>query len=102
MEERICSKCRGAVGTGDAACRHCGVVFRPVIKRKGTLLNDLFRAFLVAWSLSLPALCVWQLMAAPKGWGVFASWFTNQFYFEPWLMVLITLAVLTWVTEERR
>ncbi len=102
LEERVCSNCRGAVNADDTACRHCGMVFRAVVRPKGSLLNALFRAFLVAWSLSLPALCVWRAITAREGWGTLFAWFTSQLYFEPWLMVLITLAVLTWATEERR
>jgi hypothetical protein len=90
------------VTAGDEICRHCGAVFRDIIRPPGTLLNAIFRALLVAWSLSLPALCLWQGLTAPEGWGDLFAWFTNRLYFEPWLMVVITLAVLTWVTEERR
>jgi len=102
VEGRICSNCGGAVSAGDSACRHCGTIFMAIIRPKGTLPNALFRAFLVAWSLSLPALCLWRAITAPEGWGAVFAWLTSQFYFDPWLMVLITLAVLTWATEERR
>lgn len=102
VEVRFCSHCGGKVAASDLVCGHCGTSFAAVIRPKGTLLNALFRAFLVAWSLSLPALCVWRGITAPEGWGTLFAWFTSQLLFEPWLMVLITLAVLTWVTEERR
>jgi hypothetical protein len=102
VEARICSNCGGQVIAGDSACRHCGTVFMATIRPKGSLLNALFRAFLMAWSLTLPILCLWRTITAPNGWGTLFAWFTNQLYFEPWLTVLIMLAVLTWVTEERR
>ena len=102
MEARICSNCGGQVSAGDSACRHCGTIFMAIIRPKGNLPNALFRAFLVAWSLTLPSLCLWRTITAPNGWGTLFAWFTNQLYFEPWLTVLIMLAVLTWVTEERR
>jgi hypothetical protein len=102
VEARICSNCGGQVSAEDSACRHCGTLFQTVIGPKGSLPNAMFRAFLVAWSLTLPALCVWLTLTTPNGWGGFLAWLTNQSYFVPWLTVLITLAVLTWATEERR
>jgi hypothetical protein len=102
VDGRICSSCSGQVSTGDSACRHCGTVFTAVIRSTGSLPNAVFRASLAVWSLTLPALCLWQTFTAPNGWGTLFAWFTNQAYFEPWLTVLIMLAVLTWVTEDRR
>jgi len=102
VEARICSNCGGKVGAEDLACRHCGTTFQTVTGPKGSLSNAMFRAFLVAWSLTLPALCMWLTLTAPRGWGGFLAWLTNQFYFVPWITALIMLAVLTWVTEERR
>jgi ribosomal protein L40E len=102
VEGLICSSCGGAVSASDSACRHCGTLFQTVIRPKGSLPNAMFRAFLVAWSLSLPVLCLWLTLTAPNHWGAVLAWLTNQFYFVPWITVLITLAVLTWATEERR
>lgn len=39
---------------------------------------------------------------APNGWGDFVAYWTTQFYFVPWLVGVISLAVITWLTQERR
>jgi hypothetical protein len=102
VEERICSSCRRTVTAGDAACRHCGARFDAVIRPSGSLLHDFFRLLLGFWALSLPVLCLWVGLTSPQGWGDLAAYLTSYVYFVPWIVGIISLSILTWLTEERR
>jgi hypothetical protein len=102
VEDRICSTCRGRVFPSDVACRHCGTSFRVASRPSGNFVNDFFRAALACCALSLPMLCLLRGFFAPDGWGDFVAYWTSQLYFVPWLVGVISLSVMTWLTQERR
>jgi fumarate reductase subunit D len=90
------------VAVTDVACRHCGTRFDAVSRRSGSCLNDFFRLLLGVWALALPVLCLMVGLASPKGWGDLASYLTVFIYFIPWTVGIISLLILTWLTQERR
>jgi hypothetical protein len=102
VDDRICSDCGGAVSWTDVACRHCGSHFQVVTKPGGSFLNVFFRLLLGAWALALSVFCIWVGLTAPKGLGDLAAYLTNRAYFVPWFTGIVSLAVLAWLTEERR
>ena len=86
----------------DVACRHCGADFRHVVHARGSFLHDFFRLLLGLWALALPVLCLLVAFTAPHGWGDLAAYLTSYLYFIPWIVGIISLLILTWLTEERR
>ena len=101
VEDRICSSCGGTVAVSDVACRHCGVRFDAAIRPRGSFLHDFFRLLLGVWALALPALCIWAGLSSPNGWGDLAAYLTSFIYFVPWIVGIISLLILTWLTQER-
>jgi fumarate reductase subunit D len=73
-----------------------------VIRPRGSFLHDFFRLLLGLWALSLPVLCLLVGLTAPNGWGDFLAVLTSLYYFIPWIVGVISLVILTWLTEERR
>jgi hypothetical protein len=102
VADRVCSNCGGLVAASDKACRHCGASFDAVIRPSGSFLHEFLRLALGIWALTLPVLCLWAALTAPKGLSDFAAYFTSQVYFIPWIVIIIPLVILTWLTEERR
>ena len=102
VEDRGCSNCHGAVAATDVACRHCGTGFNAVTRPSGSCLNDFFRLLLGVWALALPVLCLVAGLTSPNSWGDFAAYSTSFIYFIPWIVGVISLFVLTWLTQERR
>lgn len=102
MEDRLCSRCGGAVNSADVSCRHCGLNFLAVVRPPGTYLNALFRLLLGVWAMALPAFCIWVGLTAPRGWGDIGAYLTSQIYFVPWIEGIVSLGVLVLLTEEHR
>jgi hypothetical protein len=101
LDDRVCDSCGQPVSSSDAACRHCGQLFRGSIHRPGSFLNDFFRLCLGVCALSLPVFCMWVGLTAPKGWGDIGAYVTNQSFFVPWLTGMISAGSLVWLTEPR-
>ena len=101
MDERICANCGGIVGAADVACCHCGTLFRAVILPSGSGLHDFFRLLLGAWALALPVFCLYVGLTAFHGLGDFAAYLASIVYFIPWIVGIISLVILTWLTGER-
>ena len=102
MDDRICTSCGGIVNVSDVACRHCGTLFQAAILPGGSGLHDFFRLLLGAWALALPAYCLYLGVTAPHGWGDLAAYLASIVYFIPWIVGIISLLILTWLTGERR
>ena len=102
VEDRICDKCHGRVMATDVACRHCGARFDAVVQPSGSCLHDFFSLFLGVWALSLPVLSVWVGLTWPNGWGDLAAYGVVLILFLPWIVGIISLLILTWLTQERR
>jgi len=102
LDERICANCHGRVSPIDLTCRHCGASFRSRLERRGSFSGDLLRAALGLWTVSLPLYCVWLTLRYDHGWGEFFAYLASEMLFVPWLMGVITLGVLVWLTQERR
>ena len=83
------------------ACRHCGTSFRPATEHRGSFLNDFFRLALGLWALTLPVYCTWLAATTPDGWGGVGAYLMSQLLFVPWLIGIISLGILTWLTQER-
>ena len=101
VEDRVCSNCHGAVAATDVACRHCGTRFDAFSRPSGSCLNEFFRLLLGLWALALPVLCLAEGLTSPKGWGDLAAYLTSLVYFIPWIVGIISLLILTWLTQER-
>jgi hypothetical protein len=101
-EDRLCNSCHGGVAASDVACRHCGVQFNEAIRPDGSFLRDFFRLLLGVWALALPALCLWEGLTASGGFGDLAAYLTSFIYFVPWIVGIISLLILTWLTQERK
>jgi uncharacterized membrane protein len=86
----------------DVACRHCGARFDAVVQPSGSCLHDFFSLFLGVWALSLPVLSVWVGLTWPNGWGDLAAYGVVLILFLPWIVGIISLLILTWLTQERR
>jgi Na+/proline symporter len=102
VEDRVCSNCHGAVAVIDVVCRHCGTRFAAITRPSGSFLNDFFRLLLGVWALALPVLCLVAGLTSPKGWGDLAAYATTIIYFIPWMVGIISLLILAWLTQERR
>ena len=89
------------MAASDVACRHCGVQFNAAIRPDGSFLHDFFRLLLGVWALALPALYVWEGVTASGGFGDVAAYLTSFVYFVPWIVGIISLLILTWLTQER-
>ena len=65
-------------------------------------MNDLLRLALGLWVLTLPLYCTWLALRYHDGWGEFLAYVASRAYFVPWIIGVISLGVLTWLSEERR
>ncbi len=101
MDDRICASCHGRVFATDVACPHCGTAFGAAVRPRGNFWNDFFRLCLGVCALSLPVACLWIGMTAQHGWGDLAAYAASYLFFVPWLVGVISLSVMTWLTQER-